>query len=47
MVEEDVINSRIEGAIRGAEIIKQNVRGKGPCLSPRWSYDLPERGGRL
>jgi hypothetical protein len=29
MVEEDVINSRVEGAIRGAEIIKQNVRWEG------------------
>jgi hypothetical protein len=29
MVQEDVINTRIEGTIQGAEIIKQNIRWEG------------------
>ncbi len=29
MVQEDVINSRIEGTIQGAEVVKQNVRWEG------------------
>lgn len=29
MVQEDVINTRIEGTIQGAEIVKQNVRWEG------------------
>lgn len=29
MIEEDVVNSRIEGTIRGAEIVKQDVRWEG------------------
>jgi len=29
MVQDDVINTRIEGTIRGAEIVKQNVRWEG------------------